>query len=491
MMDYHSPRVSAIPLLSLPAIRAANRSELLTLNLVTWLVLVLLGIYAASLLLLSRGEGGDGLQYLLDGRRLTLPAFVATLVTTWYGGILGVGEYAWRFGISTWLVFGVPYYIAAVAFAFLLAPRLRRSEAASIPDLLRKSYGPRAALAGGMAVYALTIPAAYVLMLVTLLGQVTGWPVWLATVVAVGFSIAYVSMSGFRAVVRTDALQFVLMYGGFAILLPVAITAIGGFSQLWHALPATHRSWDGGLGWQTVLVWYLIALQTMVEPTFYQRVFAARTPRIARSGVLLSVACWLVFDFLTTFSGLAARVLLPDLADPVAAYPALAARLLPALPYALFMVGLFATVMSTLDSYLFLAAATVGHDLVRSPLPPAAERRRTRWGLVLSGVLAAAMALIFGSVVEIWHHVGSVVTSSLLLPVVGLHLPARFRFSERGAVAAIVLAAATSTGWILAARGGVYPLHMEPMFPALLISAACLAADLVIGRSGPRPKSSD
>jgi len=238
-------------------------------------------------------------------------------------------------------------------------------------------------------------------------------------------------------------------------------------------------------------VWYLIALQTMVEPTFYQRVFAARTPRIARSGVLLSVACWLVFDFLTTFSGLAARVLLPDLADPVAAYPALAARLLPALPYALFMVGLFATVMSTLDSYLFLAAATVGHDLVRAPLPPAAERRRTRWGLVLSGLLAAAMALIFGSVVEIWHHVGSVVTSSLLLPVVGLHLPARFRFSERGAVAAIVLAAATSTGWILAARGGVYPLHMEPMFPALLISAACLAVDLFIGRSGQRPKSSD
>ncbi len=82
-------------------------------------------------------------------------------------------------------------------------------------------------------------------------------------------------------------------------------------------------------------------------------------------------------------------------------------------------------------------------------------------------------------------------TSSLLLPVVGLHLPARFRFSERGAVAAIVLAAATSTGWILAARGGVYPLHMEPMFPALLISAACLAVDLFIGRSGQRPKSSD
>ena len=39
------------------------------------------------------GEAGSGVvDYLLAGRRVTLPAFVATLVTTWYGGILGIGE---------------------------------------------------------------------------------------------------------------------------------------------------------------------------------------------------------------------------------------------------------------------------------------------------------------------------------------------------------------------------------------------------------------
>ena len=91
------------------------------------LVLILVVIYAVALLVLSGGRrGGGGVDYLLAGRRLTLPAFVATLVTTWYGGILGIGEYAWRFGISTWLVFGIPYYLAATVFALWLAPRLRR-----------------------------------------------------------------------------------------------------------------------------------------------------------------------------------------------------------------------------------------------------------------------------------------------------------------------------------------------------------------------------
>ncbi|OQX83765.1 hypothetical protein B6D60_10055, partial [candidate division KSB1 bacterium 4484_87] len=55
-------------------------------------------------------------SFLLAGRRLTLPSFVATLVSTWYGGILGVGEYSYKFGISNWLVFGVPYYVAALIF---------------------------------------------------------------------------------------------------------------------------------------------------------------------------------------------------------------------------------------------------------------------------------------------------------------------------------------------------------------------------------------
>ena len=47
-------------------------------------------------------------EYLVMGRTLALPAFVATLVSTWYGGVLGVGEYSYRYGISNWLVFGLP-----------------------------------------------------------------------------------------------------------------------------------------------------------------------------------------------------------------------------------------------------------------------------------------------------------------------------------------------------------------------------------------------
>ena len=43
-------------------------------------------------------ENESFMDLLLMGRQLTLPMFVATLVATWYGGIFGVTEIAFKNG---------------------------------------------------------------------------------------------------------------------------------------------------------------------------------------------------------------------------------------------------------------------------------------------------------------------------------------------------------------------------------------------------------
>lgn len=449
-------------------------------------VAVALGAYAAALLALAwRSRTRATLEYLLAGRRLTTPAFVATLVATWYGGVLGVGEYSYRFGISNWLVMGVPYYVAAVVFAFVLAARLRRSAALSIPDQLATAYGPGARRVGAALVLLMALPAAYVLMLGELIGIYGGLPLAPAVLLGTAFTIAYVAAGGFRAVVSTNILQFALMYLAFLIVAPVAVHQAGGLAQLWGALPPAHRLWDGGLGVQAVLVWYFIALQTLVEPTFYQRCYAAAEPAVARRGVLVSVAFWVVFDALTTVTGLASRVLLPGLAEPVLAYPALGRAVLPPVANALFAVGLFATVMSTAHSYLFLAAATVGHDVAPELTRRLDERRWTIAGLVAAGAGAAALALLLRSVVQIWHDVGTVATSALLLPLALSHAPPCWRFRPRSAAVAIALTALTAGAWTLTrSGGGGYALGLEPIFPALAVSALLWLVDRVASRAG-------
>ena len=111
------------------------------------LVAVYFGFLGAVWLRRS-GRTPDALEYLLAGRRVTLPAFVATLVATWYGGILGVGEYSYRYGVANWLVFGVPYYVGALLFAWAFARRAREAALYTLPDLLDRSYGRGPALVG-------------------------------------------------------------------------------------------------------------------------------------------------------------------------------------------------------------------------------------------------------------------------------------------------------------------------------------------------------
>ena len=62
-------------------------------------------------------RGSETEDYLIAGRAVTLPALVATLVATWYGGILGVGEFSYTYGVANWVVFGLPYYVFALIFA--------------------------------------------------------------------------------------------------------------------------------------------------------------------------------------------------------------------------------------------------------------------------------------------------------------------------------------------------------------------------------------
>ena len=80
-------------------------------------------------------------EYILMGRRLTLPLFVATLVATWYGDILGVTQIAFQYGIYTFLTQGIFWYISYLLFAIFLARYIRRMQILSFPELFSKLVG--------------------------------------------------------------------------------------------------------------------------------------------------------------------------------------------------------------------------------------------------------------------------------------------------------------------------------------------------------------
>ena len=455
--------------------------------------LALIGAYALFLLYLGyRLKGvarGSAAEYLVMGRRLSLPSFVATLVTTWYGGVLGVGEFSYRYGISNWVVFGVPYYIGALLFALYFAKRAQRSRLYTVPDLLDRAYGRPAALTGAIVVQFLNSPAPYVLMLGILLQLLFGWGFLVSLLVGTFFSTAYSLRGGLPSVVGADRVQFALMFAGFLVALPYLAATHGGYSFLRSHLPAEHFVWHGGNHLQYIFVWYFIALQTLVEPTFYQRAFAAKDEATAQRGVFISIGFWILFDFLTTFTGLYARALMPQLADPVAAYPRLAVEFLPPVLQGLFYLGLLATIMSTVDGYTFIGGVNFGRDLLwrwRRETDESNVNRYSQFGFIVTALLAFALALWFRSAVDLWHHVGSIGVPALLVPLVVAHVP-RFRVSGRWAAGSMFAGGGVALAWLLPSvtvAGGSYPFGLEPIYAGFVASLAAWGLGLWSARGG-------
>lgn len=454
------------------------------IHLSTWDV-ILIGVYFCGVLYVgfrsARGVSRTDEDFLLAGRSLTLPIFVMTLVSTWYGGILGVGEFSYRYGISNWFLQGVPYYVFAALFAFLLAGRIRATNLVSIPDKLAAAYGTKTALLGSVLTFFLMTPAPYVLMLGIFLQMLFGWNLLIGVSVTAAVGISYLFVGGFHADVATDVLEFVLMFAGFAVILPFCFFAYGGWDFLAANLPEYHLVWHGGHSPQYIIVWFFIALWTLVDPAFHQRCYAAKDGWTARNGILVSIVFWFLFDCMTATVGLYARAALPGLENPMMAYPLLAETLLPPVAKGLFYIGMLATIMSTLNTLALVSAQTLGRDIIlrwrnrltvssdpaSSTFTSVSSKPYIQAGLIVAFVISAVVALLIPSVVEIWYTVGTVIVPGLLVPLLASYFPS-LRISSGAAFMAMMFGWLVSLAWLLLGKvGNGYPFGIEPMYPGL------------------------
>jgi SSS family solute:Na+ symporter len=439
-------------------------------------LLILIYLISVPLIgfLYSRNQRKNDENFLLAGRRLSLPAFTATLVSTWYGGILGIGEFTYFYGLLNWVTQALPYYLFAILFAVFIAPKVRKSNLYTIPDQLYQHYGKSAGLIGSVFIFLLVSPASHLLMLSILLSSIFGIPFWFAVSISILFSTVYVFFGGFKSVVKTDIIQFVLMFSGFAVLVITLFTKFGGVSFLKDNLPASHLQFNGGQSAQYIVVWFFIALWTFVDPGFYQRCYAARTPAVAQRGILISILFWVVFDFFTTVAGLYARALLSDVPG-LMAFPLLGVTILPPLLSGLFLISLMATIMSTLDSNSFLAAVTFGRDIIWRIKNDVNITHATQFGLLITLLFSVLLLSLVPSVVKIWYLMGTLFIPSLLLPLISIFIPG-IQIPKRDTVVSMITSFIGTSGWLVTGlyqstlKNPSFPWDIQPFFIGLMCS---------------------
>jgi len=420
-------------------------------------------------------KDADG--YLLSGRRVGLFLFILTNVATWYGGILGVGEFTYRYGILSWFTQGLPYYIFALLFAIFFAGKIQKSSLFTIPDKLEEIYGKKVGAIAAVIIFLLVSPAPYLLMIGLLLQMIFGLDLFIALIVGILFSVIYLFRGGYRANIYTDAIQFFVMFVGFFVIAIIAILSYGGVDFLESQLPAQHLTVTGNASPTFIIVWFLIALWTFADPGFHQRCYSARTPKIAKYGIIISIFFWALFDFLTTATGLYSRALLPQLDNPVLSFPMLAEKILGSGFKGIFYAALIATILSTLNSFLFLSATTFGKDFIAKFKNDDKEENLinyTRIGLIVSAIISILLAYLFTSVIELWYTIGSILIPGLLFLIFGAYFP-KFRISSKYAVIETVCAVSTSIFWMLVRplfSHNTFAAEVEPMIIGMIVAVS-------------------
>ena len=224
-----------------------------------------------------------------------------------------------------------------------------------------------------------------------------------------------------------------------------------------------------------IIVWFLIALWTFADPGFHQRCYAAKSGNVAMKGILISIFFWALFDFLTTSTGLFSKAVLQNLENPVLAFPLFAEKVLPAGVKGIFYAALFATIISTQISFLFLSGTTIGRDFIfriKNDVNELNLKHYTIIGLIISGSLAILLAYFIPSVIEIWYTIGSLFIPGIILPVISAYYP-KIRIEKKFILVEMISALAMSTTWLFIRESfsSVKIINeIEPMLVGLILA---------------------
>jgi len=374
-------------------------------------------------------------DFFLAGRSLTTPLLITTLISTYYGidVLFGDSQLGFTDGVVAWFGYARPTYAFFIIAAFLLAQRLREEDFKSLPDILDKYYGKNTRYVGALTSFIYSLPALSLYGFGMLGDVILGWEPVMGMLVLGGIALIYTLTGGFWAVALTDSIQFLFMCVVLALAVPFAMNFIGGFDKMIDILEPSYFDTMGDLSIWLIIIYASTGLAILVEPTFYQRIFAAKSYKNVRNALIIGIFIWGSYDWIITIIAMAAKTgviqgILPADVAPDAALLTVMVAALPAGALGLFMAGVLSTEMSTLDSYCLVAGGNVAYDIYKPAIKPDASDdeliKKTRYGILLSWVLGFAMAISFDQMLGLWVFMASILISSVMIPILlGLFVP--------------------------------------------------------------------
>jgi sodium/pantothenate symporter len=368
--------------------RAALMSKKLIVLIILILYLVLnlyLGIRTSRRSAKENASKGFLSNYFVGSRSMGGFVLAMTLVATYTSAssFLGGPGLASSFGLTWSWVAGVQIGAAFLTLGVLgkkFAMISRRTNSVTINDYLRARYdSPAVVIVCGIAmvVFFVTQMIAQFIGGATLMQSVTGLPYWAGLLLFGAVVIIYTSVGGFKAVVTTDTIQGIVMTIGTFLMLFFIIRAAGGMDNIIGSLDAGNPGWDlmgkGEYGTEIAAMrpgalisfWVLVGVAVLGLPQTAVRCMAFRDTKSMHSAMIYGTVVIGILMLGMHLAGTFAFPLLPEggLESTDQVIPYVVMNYMPAWAAGLFLAAPLAAVMSTVDSLLILASATIIKDL--------------------------------------------------------------------------------------------------------------------------------
>ncbi len=423
------------------------------------LFLIFLAIYIAVLLgigLYFSSRQKSVTDFWLAGRELgpiTIGFSAASAWITASALLLATGLFL-LIGVGSIWIWVFPN-IAGLIIIAAISGRIKNIPALTQPELMEIRYDPmiRAPVALAVTIMMILFSVTDFIGFKLVLGTFFGIdPFYAVALMAVSVAL-YVTVGGFRAVVWTDILQYILLAGLaiYVATLALDLSAGEGVTLLAAASALGTDWWDplllGGLMGALV---FLVALLPgwVAEQDPWQKIWAARDERSARRGLMLGSALLALIYLCCFLTAIGISVLYPRPTGEVEAemlYLKLISDNVPGWLLALLTIGFAAASMSCTDTFATSAASCISRDLIQRHLRPAATMKEM---LVINRILviimigiAAAIALNANSIVDAVIIATVIGTTSYFFPIIGgLYWK---RATRWGAMAALIAGGGT------------------------------------------------
>ena len=251
-------------------------------------------------------------------------------------------------------------------------------------------------------------------------GTYLGMNYELAVTVGTGIVLIYSMFGGFRGVVLTDIIQFVLLAISAFIVFVAATVNSGGIENI--ALAAEEAGRTGYMSFSYGAQKYMVYVITfggawVIQANVWQRISASRNDKDARKMTVMSFFAYIPLYLMVVFTGMAGITLFDEIPEGGIVTAVVTKYTNPFLG-ALVFVGISAAIMSTMDSLINTGAMTLSIDLFGKEKREEEKLKFSRLSTLLVTAVALVISLRIRSILDISWMASDIITTGVLVPLV-------------------------------------------------------------------------